>query len=221
MNWIQRLLEHVTGGSAPQRSQLHEFAIARVHARRTITTTIAFGLELRDSQLEIIEHSALTAIVCGSLAKSLQVFEGDAHILRTAAELHEVGMFAVSPDLLMRPTPLTPAELATVRGQAKVSAEIASTMHHPRVAKLILHQYDDFATLVDRLPKADLLLAGILRVSDTISAVSRPRPYQDPMSIQERARLLESGAGGRFHPLVVQRAITLSDLPDEPVTYAV
>lgn len=219
MSWIQRLLDMTTGGSRSQHYPEHAVTVARVHARRTITRTVAFGLELRDAQLEIIEHSALTAMLCGSLGKRLLISEGDAHILRTAAELHEVGMFGISPELLMRPTPLTQAELARVRGQAKVSAEIAATMHHPRVALLIEHQYDDFASLGKKLSGTDLLLAGILRVADTVAAVTRPRPYQDPMSVEERARMLESGAGSRFHPMAVEGAVELAASAEDPLLF--
>lgn len=204
MNWLQRLIQRVTGGEPSAAVALED---ARGHAHRTITRTLTLGLDLRESQLEVIEHSALVAVLCRSLARWLHLSDADAYILETAAELHELGMFTVDAGLLLRTAPLTEAELAAVRGQARVSATLAAVMHHPRVALLIEHQYADFTGLRDQLDEPDLLLAGVLRVADTIAAVTHPRPYQEPLSVAERAQMLESGAGTRFHPVAVDAAL--------------
>lgn len=210
MSWMQRLIERVTVGPGHERSLGPTLDEERDRTQQTILRTLAFGLEVREAELEIIEHSALVSILCGSLGRLMDLPESEAYVLQTAAQLHEVAMFAVPAELLLKATPLTPEELETVRRQAKASAQVAAIMHHPRVARLIEHQYDDYATLADRLPEADLLLSGILRVADVVAAVTRPRPYQDALPLPDRAQLLESGAGTRFHPLAVRCALQLS-----------
>ena len=221
-SWILRLLQPFVGGAGTEPSLVRTMEAAQVHANRTIMRTITFGLDRRNAQLEIVEHSALVATLCRSLGREAKISEADAFILETAAELHEVGMFAVSPALLMRSGPLTLEELGSVRAQATVSAELAAYMHHPRVALLIEHQYSDFASGIP-LANSDLLLAGILRVADTIAAVTRPRPYQDPMPIDERALLLITGSGQQYHPVAVDSAlqlVQLSKMAEVPVRAA-
>jgi HD-GYP domain-containing protein (c-di-GMP phosphodiesterase class II) len=204
MTWISRLLARATGHHGSSLDA------ARDHTARTITRTVTHAIRVREQQLEVIEHSALVTVLCTLLARTEGLYEADTYILETAAELHEVGMFTVSPDLLKRPAPLSMDELATVRHQAKVSADLAAMMHHPRVARLIEHQYTDFSIARFELSDADLLLAGILRVADTIAAVTRPRPYQNSMPLEKRAQLLISGAGRRYHPVAVQCALQLA-----------
>jgi response regulator RpfG family c-di-GMP phosphodiesterase len=176
---------------------------------RTMVRTLAFGLEVRDAGLDIVEHCTLVADMCGTLGQLLRISLADAYILDTAARLHEIGMFSVPPDLLTRDAPLSEEELARVRSQARLSAEIAATMHHPRVVRLIEHQYVDYAELAGKLDDQDLLLAGIFRVADLIAAVTHPRPYQRPLPWEGRVELLRGGAGTQFHPLVVEGALLI------------
>jgi two-component system response regulator RpfG len=204
--WVRRLSGVEPPLTAPTRKAARE-QVART--TRTIVRTLGFGLEVRDAEVRVIEHCTLVAELCERLGRLLDLSEADAYILDTAARLHEVGMFAVPAALLQRAAPLSPGELARVRSQARVSAEIAATMHHPRVVGLIEHQYDDHAALARTLDEPDLLLAGVLRVADTIAAVTRPRPYQGPLPRERRAELLQSGAGTRFHPLAVYCALQM------------
>ena len=204
--WVRRL-----AGSErpllPNDGRTRKEELARTN--RTMVRTLAFGLEVRDADLDIVEHCTLVADVCGTLGQLLRVSLADAYILDTAARLHEIGMFSVPSSLLKRDAPLSEEELTLVRAQAALSAEIAATMHHPRVVKLIAHQYDDYAQLAGKLEDPDLLLAGIFRVADLIAAVTRPRPYQRPLPREGRAQLLRGGAGTQFHPLVVEGALLL------------
>ena len=204
--WVRRLAgaepPPLYGGEGSRKEE-------RARTNRTIVRTLAFGLEVRDAELDIVEHCTLVADLCGTLGQLLRVSLADAYILDTAARLHEVGMFSVPASLLKRDAPLTEAELTLVRSQAKLSADIAATMHHPRVVRLIEHQYDDYAELAGKLEEPDLLLAGIFRVADLIAAVTRPRPYQRPLPWEGRAQLLRGGAGTQFHPRAVEGALML------------
>lgn len=203
--WVRRMAgaECQSGGAGlVSREQ-------RSRTTRTMSRTLAFGLEVRDTELNIVEHCTLVAELCERLGRVMQISEADAYILETAARIHEIGMFTIPASLLKRAAALTPEELARVRSQARISAEIAATMHHPRVVELIEHQYDDYAELAGKLDEKNLLLAGILRVADIIAAVTRPRPYTTGLPWEGRARLLQSGAGTRFHPAAVRCALQM------------
>ena len=204
--WVRRL----AGAQPPALligADTRKEELARTN--RAMVRTLAFGLEVRDAELDIVQHCTLVADLCASLGKVLDLSPGEAYILDTAARLHEIGMFSIPASLLKRDAPLSAEELALVRSQARLSAEIAATMHHPRVATLIEHQYDDYSELVGKLDEADLLLAGIVRVADLIAAVTRPRPYQVAHSWESRVSLLMGGSGTRFHPLAVEGALQI------------
>lgn len=209
-SWLHRLIDRVAGDPTADSGRGISLEEEKTRTHQTIMRTLSHRLETPEGETEAIEHSALVVILCASLARALELSEAERYILETAAQLHEVGMLAVPPALLTREAGLTPEELEQVRGQAKLSAEIAESMHHPRVARLIELQYEDYDHLAGNLPDPDLVLAGVLRVADVIAAVTRPRPYQNPLPPQERAQLLEEGAGTQFHPLAVEAALRLS-----------
>lgn len=211
MEWLRHIFRLGTQhdlrgphGGAPGSEELGS-------THRTMVRTLVHALDARNPELEIIEHCALVSRVAALIAKRVGISEGDDYILRSAAQLHEIGMLTVPGELLMRSAPLTRAELARVRAQAAVSAELVRAAHHPRIALLVENQYVDYRELQrdTRCGPRDLLLAGILRVADVISAVTWPRPYQDPMPASVREEVLRSGAGTRFHPLAVHFALQL------------
>src|SRR5581483_8454895 len=64
--------------------------------------------------------------------------------MRCAAALHEIGKFAVSPDILESPHPLTEEELALVRDSTKQGAHAVRKLLDSRfhaAADWIEHQY--------------------------------------------------------------------------------
>lgn len=187
----------------------------RVSTERTMGAALVFGLGVADAKLHVTDHCARVSLVAEWIAQRAGINDADRYVLQLAARLHELGMFAVPPELLDRPAPLTRAELETVRSQARLSARVARLVHPPRVASLIENQYEDHRRIAggDRLGERDVLLAGILRVADVFAAVTWPRPYQDPMPAQMREEMLQSGVGVRYHPLAVDCALALEALP--------
>lgn len=212
MNGLRRFLSRILLDRPAATSLRSAVAEERELTERTMATAVVFGLGVRDAALGVIDHSARVALVAERIADRAGIHDADRYILQLAARLHEIGMFAVPSDLLGRPAPLTTAELATIRGQARISGEVARLVHPPRVAGLIEHQYEDHRRIAEGtgLEDRDVLLAGILRVADVFAAVTWPRPYQDPMPAEIREELLQSGAGTRFHPRAVSSAMELA-----------
>ncbi len=107
MTWIQRILDRITAPSSAAGAPGAVLEEARDKTHRTIMRTLAYGMEAREAELEIVEHSALVSVLCGALGRLLDLSEGDLYILETAAQLHEIGMFTVPPALLLRTAPLS------------------------------------------------------------------------------------------------------------------
>ena len=178
-------------------------------ARSRILDAFELALQAREPQLGLMDHAARVAMVAGRIAASMGIGDGDRYILNTAAQLHEMGMLSLPVELIERRGTLSPQELQWVRGQARVSADIARAAYHPRIALLIENQYRDHTELRrDGLSERDLVLAGIFRVADVFATVTWPRPYQAAMSAPTRSHLLQSGAGTRFDPLAVHAALS-------------
>lgn len=212
MTWFRRMVRHILLGRHAHEKTHSLVNEEREKVERTMATAVVFAMGVQDSQLSVMDHSARVALVAEWIAKRAGIHDADRYILQLAARLHELGMFAVPPELLHRPAPLSTEELETVRSQARMSAEVARLVHPPRVADLIENQYEDHRRLArgNRLEDRQLFLAGILRVADVYAAVTWPRPYQDPMPTEFRDELLQRGAGTQFHPLAVESALAIA-----------
>lgn len=163
------------------------------------------ALRTREPVRQLVAHSTRVLVLVDWLSSELGIGEAEFEHLQLAAQLHEVGMIAVPLRLLQNPGPLTPPELARVRDQAVIGAEIVRSYHSPRTAHLIECQYLAHGELQMRFPdgSVDLLLAGILRVADVFDTMGYPRPYQRAWSVEERVEELRQGTGARYHPVVV------------------
>ena len=181
-----------------------------LNTRRKITHVLLAGLEVRNQTLGLVEHSARVAEVCDRLAVRLGLSDDARADLRAAAELHEVGMIAIPPELVTSRARFGPAGVARIRAQAQISAEVARTTQSPRTVRLIEEQYTDFVDMQRRFGSdEDTLLAAILRVVDAFDAVTFPRPYQKDIPDEIRLGGILEGQGTRYHPDIVDRLCEL------------
>ncbi|HEV2148673.1 MAG TPA: HD domain-containing phosphohydrolase [Longimicrobiaceae bacterium] len=171
-----------------------------------MSSALMYAVEMREHQLRTVSHSARVAMTARWLAEQVGVRGDDLYDVQYAARMHEVGMIAVPAKLVRKKGPLTPQELARIRSQARVGAEIARTMDRPLAALMIEHQYTDYETLERKFSRGsrEFLLIGILRVADVFDAMKRPRPYQSPLPEDRRLEVLRAGSGTKFHPDAVE-----------------
>ena len=167
---------------------------------------LRIALKSREPVRELVAHSTRVVILADWLASELEVGDIEFEHLQFAAQLHEIGMITVPVQLLRNPGPLLPEELAQVREQAELGAEIVRAYHSPRTAQIVECQYLDHEVLRDRFGDGsiDLLLIGILRLADVFDTMGHPRAYQRPWTVEERLAEIQAGSGTRYHPAVVE-----------------
>ncbi|HEX2092671.1 MAG TPA: HD domain-containing protein [Longimicrobiaceae bacterium] len=180
-----------------------------------LAAALTFALYAIEPRLHVGAHCARVAARLAWLAEVEGFGESELRALVRAAELHEVGMVAVPVELLENPDPLTPAELARIRAQAWIGAEIVRKTEGDLTAWLIQHQYTDYEVLRARFPveSTELLLAGLFRVADVTDALTEPRPYQRRLPEHRRLDVLFSGIGTRFHPEAVRALVEAGPPP--------
>lgn len=177
-------------------------------------TALIFGLEQRNMRLGFIEHCARVAGLVDRMADTFFLTDAERADLYAAAQLHEIGMLAVPPELIESPAPLDEAALARLRAQAGVGAEILRPTRTTRTCMLVEHQYTDFdeIRLRFRAGSREVLLAGILRAADALDAMLHPRPYQADLDPALPPLILRSGRGTNFHPQAVESLLQIEGL---------
>jgi putative two-component system response regulator len=186
------------------------------HARLALASALVNAWDRRDGELGLATHCGRVAERVTALAMHLGLPAPMRQALQRAALLHEVGMIGVPPELLRKPGPLTPEELAQVHAQAEFSASVAAASCGEVAATLIRHQYDDYETLRRELGDDPdvLLMAGLLNTADVMETVTHPRPYQSAIPLAVRVQLLRAGAGSRFDPNAVDAYIATNDVQE-------
>ncbi|MFM7322213.1 MAG: HD domain-containing phosphohydrolase [Armatimonadota bacterium] len=177
-------------GQAPERNSDHP--IAEI-----------FGRLDRGSR----DHSKQMAGIAVQLATRMGLSEDACDALEVAGLLHDIGKIAIPDSLLMKPGSLTPEEYETVKEHVVYSARIVKAL--PQIDHIVAgvahhHERWDGKGYPNRLRETEIpLLARILSVADSFSAMITTRPYRPGMTIDEALAELERNAGTQFDPEVV------------------
>lgn len=131
--------------------------------------------------------------------------------IECAARVHDVGKIIVSPAILDKPGPLTPAEYAEIQRHAVFGARLVASLGVPEITAIVLHHHErlDGSGYPDGLRGAEIPLgARIVAVVDSYDALAFPRPYSEALTPQEALAVLQEEAG---HTLDAEVVAALAD----------
>src|SRR5262245_29500363 len=128
------------------------------------------------------ERVARTAVRLGQELELSPVMQSDLYLARL---MHDIGRIGVRDDVLRKPEPLTPDELAHVREHPIIGDRILASipsLAHLRPAVRHHHEHYDGSGYPDVLVGADIpLLARVLAVADACEAMLSPRAYREAL----------------------------------------
>jgi putative nucleotidyltransferase with HDIG domain len=184
--------------------------------------SLAASLEARDEYTR--GHSERVMKVALMIAEELGVPSESMEVLRSAAELHDIGKIGVPDAILRKAGKLTAEEWETMRRHPIVSEEICRPLGLPdEVLFLIKHHHeriDGKGYPAGLPPEQQPLLQRILVVADSFDAMRSRRPYRDVMSEEELLSELNRSAGRTMDPTVVEALKRLMDRGDLVPIYA-
>ena len=190
---------------------------ARDEAERTIVATVEALVEALAAKdeytsehgLEVQHLTVETGVALGLSGDSL------GH-LSQAAVLHDIGKIGVPLEVLRKPGPLDPTELALIRQHPILGARILQPVSRLRpVIPLVRssHERWDGGGYPDGLAAEDIPLgARIIAVVDAYSAMTTDRPYRASLPDAHARQELVEHAGSQFDADVV-RAFTRGARP--------
>jgi two-component system, cell cycle response regulator len=154
------------------------------------------------------EHSRGVVAYATALARHAGLTGKEAELVRTAAELHDVGKLALPEAILSKPEPLEPEEWALVRQHTLVGERIVGVAHGlGDVARTIrsTHERWDGMGYPDRLSAEQIPHASrLIAICDAFDAMTTTRPYTAALSPEEAVDELVRNAGAQFDPQLVQ-----------------
>ena len=193
-----RLLQAVGAG---------EVSVSALPTRRSarLLRQLADALEAQDMYLA--GHSRRVARHATMLGRRMGLSRTELTRLRAAAAIHDVGKLHIPPEILAKPTRLTPEEFALIKRHSEDGASIVSCLGDANLTAIVKHHHEriDGRGYPSGLVGSDIPLgARIVAVADTFDAITSARPYRSAASHQAAIKELRSCSGTQLDPDAVQ-----------------
>jgi putative two-component system response regulator len=173
-----------------------------------IITTLAVMIENRDGRSE--GHCHRIANHAAAIGRALGLGAADVQALHRGGFLHDIGMLAIPPTVLLTPGRLQPEEFEIVKSHTIIGDELCRNLRTLQpVRPIVRHHHErlDGTGYPDGLQGADVpLLAQIVGVVDTYDAVTSSRPYQPRMSSEQALAVLREEVACGWRQAVIVEA---------------
>ena len=171
-------------------------------SRAVTIRLLATAIDVRDDHTG--EHAARTAEYAYAIARRLGLSDTEAHVLRLAVPLHDIGKIAIPDAILHKPGPLTLGERLMVETHAETGyrmlagsgdelLEIAATIawtHHERIDGSGYPR----GLVGTEIPAVSRLTA----VADVADALMSSRPYRAAYTRERAVEMLLEQRGSRL-----------------------
>ncbi len=128
--------------------------------------------------------------------------------LRLGGGLHDLGKLAIPQRVLMKPTALTPAEIARIREHPRAGARLLApiTPARPALPYVLFHheRWDGEGYPTGRGGAQIPIGARVLAVVDAFDAMTSDRPYRRALPAEAAVAEVDRCAGGQFDPVVAR-----------------
>ena len=153
-------------------------------------------------------HSERVARLSMSILRALGVEVPTQEQIHLAGLLHDIGNIGVKESVLHKPGPLNENEFEHVKTHTIIAARILRpVIQDTIVADMILHHHERYdgrgyphGLEGEKIPTG----ARILAVAESFDAMTSPRPYRAPESVDSALNEVQHSAGSRYDPEVVK-----------------
>jgi putative nucleotidyltransferase with HDIG domain len=176
-------------------------------SRQETLRTLALAAEYRDDST--YQHTERVGRTAYLLARTLDLPEDAAALIRLAAPLHDIGKLGTPDQILLKPGTLTAAEFARVKEHTVDGAFILANSSSDvlRLAEQIALGHHEWwngngyphGRKGDQIP----LAARIVALADVFDALTHDRPYKRAWSVDEATIEINRLRGSQFDPAVV------------------
>ena len=167
-------------------------------------------------------HSEDVARYAVFLAQRIGLDEEMQRTVQLAGLLHDVGKIGVPDVILRKPSKMRADEYGIFHQQVVLVDAIVRDMPNGELVRgAVRHHHErwDGGGYVDGLSGEDIpIVARIISVADTYSAMTTTRPYRKALPVAEAIRRLRDAAGSQLQPELVTAFVEgLESAPDAPL----
>jgi putative nucleotidyltransferase with HDIG domain len=163
---------------------------------------------LAEADGDTYRHSLEVAATATVVGQQLGLGRAELVEVELGALLHDVGKLRIPPHILAKPDPLSQDERRLVRLHPEWGAEMVARIPGLEAVALIVrlhHERPDgtgypHGLSLERIPVA----SRIVSVCDAYGAMTKRRPYSEPLDLDAALRELERHAGTQFDPEAVE-----------------
>ena len=177
---------------------------------------LALTIEARDPSTN--GHCERLARYAVDLGTALGLSGDDLGALHRGGYLHDVGKVGVPDAVLLKPGPLSPAELEVMRRHPEIGDSLCAPLQSlRRVRPIIRHHHErlDGSGYPGNLRGDEVpLLAQIVAIVDVYDALTTDRPYRRALPHAAAVRELQEGAGaGQYNARFVEAFLDVTARP--------
>lgn len=195
-----------------------------------ISTIFALSKLAESRDRETGEHLERVQIYCKMLAEELRQEERYARVIDAAfidnifnaSPLHDIGKVATPDHILMKPGKLSPEEFDIMRKHSLIGATTMEAVRDMYQKNAFInmgisiarshHECWNGTGYPDRLKEEEIPLAArIMAVADVYDALRSNRCYKGPLSRDQSRKIIESGSGTKFDPVLVKAFLALEE----------
>lgn len=205
--WLLKMQDDIFRGRDHGRAR-----IKNLHETMKVGVA-ALSTAMVHHDLSTAGHEQRVADLCVKVGQTMGLDETQIEGMQLAAMVHDVGQIRVPSEILSRPRRLSPEEFELVKLHVEAGYQILKDVPFPwPIADIIRqhHEHMDGSGYPNGLRGEQLLLeARILRVCDSIEAMTSHRPFRRAYSTERALDELLAYSATRYDPQVVDIIVRL------------
>jgi HD-GYP domain-containing protein (c-di-GMP phosphodiesterase class II) len=187
-----------------QKELIRQFSAGMIEA-------LAQSIEIRDSFTR--GHCQRVSDMSVHIGERMGIEQQELMFLRWSAMLHDIGKIGIPEHILNKEGKMTPDEYEVMKQHPVLGGKILNGIPYAdRILGGVVHHHErlDGKGYPYGLSGDDIgLQARIIAVSDVWDAITSKRSYRDAMSYDEALKIMESGRGSRFDPIVLNHLLEI------------
>jgi response regulator RpfG family c-di-GMP phosphodiesterase len=203
---------HLEAMVAQQTAALN--ASLRQMERLSAATLMTLGLALDFRDQSTSGHSHRVAANTMSIAKEIGISGDRLLAIEQGAFLHDIGKLKIPDSILLKPGKLTEHEWETMRLHPYHGREFLGQMDFlSDASQLVFTHHEKFnGSGYPQSLKGEAIPIGsrIFCIVDAIDAMTYPRPYNRPISMEKALEEVQRCAGAHFDPEIARIAIDIA-----------